>query len=66
MSENAWQRSSFCGGGGNNCIETLLQPQDGIILMRESQVPEATIAATPEQLAAFIQGVKAGEYDHLI
>ncbi|MFE1149861.1 DUF397 domain-containing protein [Streptomyces albidoflavus] len=64
MPENEWQRSSFCGGGGNNCVETL--PQDGVILMRESQVPEATIRMTPEQFAVFVRGVKAGEYDHLI
>ncbi|WEV27046.1 DUF397 domain-containing protein [Streptomyces sp. 71268] len=63
MPENEWQRSSFCGGGGNNCIETL--PQNGLILMRESQDPEAIISVTPKQLAAFIQGAKAGEYDHL-
>ncbi|MBC3991042.1 DUF397 domain-containing protein [Streptomyces buecherae] len=63
MPENEWQRSSFCGGGGNNCIETL--PQNGLVLMRESQDPEAIISVTPEQLAAFIQGAKAGEYDHL-
>ncbi|WP_411129928.1 DUF397 domain-containing protein [Streptomyces sp. x-19] len=64
MPETEWQRSSFCGGGGNNCIETL--PQDGVILIRESQAPTDVIRATPEQLAAFIRGVKAGEYDHLI
>lgn len=45
-------------------METL--PQDGVILMRESQVPEATIRMTPEQFAVFVRGVKAGEYDHLI
>ncbi|WP_436737926.1 DUF397 domain-containing protein [Streptomyces sp. BBFR102] len=64
MPENEWQRSSFCGGGGNNCVETL--PRDGVIFMRESQDPEATIRVTPEQFAVFVRGVKAGEYDHLI
>ncbi|MFB8414110.1 DUF397 domain-containing protein [Streptomyces albidoflavus] len=63
MPGSTWQRSSFCGGGGNNCVET--RSQDGVILLRESDAPEAVVRMPPEQFAAFVRGIKAGEYDHL-
>ncbi|GAA2527115.1 DUF397 domain-containing protein [Streptomyces koyangensis] len=63
MPRSAWQRSSFSGGGGNNCVETRFQ--DGVVLLRESEAPEVVVQMTPEQFAAFVRGVKAGEYDHL-
>lgn len=34
------------------------------ILMRESDDPSAVTATSREKFAAFIQGVKAGEFDH--
>ncbi|MGA4841271.1 DUF397 domain-containing protein [Streptomyces sp. G45] len=64
MPENEWQKSSFCGGGGNNCVE--VRPQAGLIQLRESEDPDTVITTTRERLADFIAGVKAGEYDHLI
>ncbi|MEU5130042.1 DUF397 domain-containing protein [Streptomyces mobaraensis] len=59
-----WQKSSFSGGGGENCVE--LAQHDGNILMRESDEPEAIVATSREKLRAFLMGVKAGEFDHLI
>ncbi|MFE1787614.1 DUF397 domain-containing protein [Streptomyces sp. NPDC059525] len=57
-----WQKSSFSGGNGENCIE--VAQQEGFIVMRESDDPGLIITTTPAKLAAFIQGVKAGEFDH--
>ncbi|MFJ6719658.1 DUF397 domain-containing protein [Streptomyces sp. NPDC091259] len=59
-----WQKSSFSGGGGENCIEVGRQA-DGIV-MRESDDPQAIITTSPAKLAAFIKGVKAGEFDHFV
>ncbi|TVL92468.1 DUF397 domain-containing protein [Streptomyces sp. SAJ15] len=59
-----WQRSSFSGGGGEQCIE-LAQTSDAI-LIRESDDPRAVITTTRSKLDAFISGVKAGEFDHLV
>ncbi|MGC5345767.1 DUF397 domain-containing protein [Streptomyces sp. DT171] len=64
MPETEWQRSSFCGGGGNNCVE--MRPDGAMIHVRESQAPDTVITMTTTQLAALLKGVKAGEYDHLI
>ncbi|MEU5331041.1 DUF397 domain-containing protein [Streptomyces parvus] len=63
-SEIKWQKSSFSGGGGEQCVE--LAENAGAILMRESDDPEVIVQTSPEKLRAFIAGVKAGEFDHLI
>ncbi|KND26023.1 DUF397 domain-containing protein [Streptomyces acidiscabies] len=59
-----WQKSSFSGGDGPQCIEIALR--DGHILMRESDNPTEVITTTPAKLAAFLAGAKAGEFDHFL
>ncbi|MEU6822785.1 DUF397 domain-containing protein [Streptomyces atriruber] len=59
-----WQKSSFSGGGGENCVEVALH--EGAIVMRESDEPGSMITTSPAKLAAFIAGVKNGEFDHLV
>ncbi|MFI8091959.1 DUF397 domain-containing protein [Streptomyces sp. NPDC086080] len=34
-SESAWFKSSYSGGGGDNCIEVALNP--GVVLVRDSK-----------------------------
>lgn len=60
--ELAWQKSSFSSGG--YCVETA--PHDGHVLMRDSKDPDGPwLRFTREEFAAFVKGVKAGEFDHL-
>ncbi|MFI2210247.1 DUF397 domain-containing protein [Streptomyces sp. NPDC020141] len=59
-----WQKSSFSGGNGPNCLE--IAHQDDSVLLRESNTPTTVITTDRAKLAAFIQGVKAGEFDHLL
>ncbi|MFF4330166.1 DUF397 domain-containing protein [Streptomyces sp. NPDC001591] len=59
-----WQKSSFSGGNGENCIE--VGQEAGHIVLRESDDPGLVITTSPAKLAAFIQGVKAGEFDHFV
>ncbi|MGR8009012.1 DUF397 domain-containing protein [Streptomyces hypolithicus] len=56
-----WQKSSF-SGTGEQCVE--IAEHAGEILMRESDDPNAVTATSRTKFAAFIQGVKAGEFDH--
>lgn len=63
-SPTKWQKSSFSGGGGENCVE--VADQDNGILMRESDDPTRIIVTSREKFAAFVQGVKAGEFDHFV
>ncbi|MFE2496563.1 DUF397 domain-containing protein [Streptomyces scopuliridis] len=57
-----WQKSSFSGGGGEQCVE--IAEHNGEILMRESDDPNVVTATSRTKFAAFIAGVKAGEFDH--
>ena len=57
-----WQKSSYSNEGAN-CIY-VAAADDGTIKIRESNAPEVIITTTPDNLRAFIQGVKAGEFDH--
>ncbi|KRV47903.1 toxin-antitoxin system, toxin component [Wenjunlia vitaminophila] len=61
MSEIHWQKSSFCGNGGNSCLE-LARAADAV-LIRESEVPDAVLATSPPVLRALLLGLKAGEFD---
>ncbi|MGW7658568.1 DUF397 domain-containing protein [Streptomyces asiaticus] len=64
MRERTWQRSSFCGGGGNNCIEVAADDSD--IAIRESSEPSAVLHTDRLALRAFIFGVKRGHFDRLL
>ncbi|WP_405613110.1 DUF397 domain-containing protein [Streptomyces sp. NBC_01508] len=63
-----WRKSSFSGGGGDtggNCVEAAALP-DGRIAVRNSKSPEAgTVFFTRTEMAAWLAGVKAGEFDDL-
>ena len=56
-----WQKSAFSGEGAS-CVE--IAAADDVIHIRESDQPHETITTTPTKLKAFIQGIKAGEFDH--
>ncbi|MEV7287724.1 DUF397 domain-containing protein [Streptomyces sp. NPDC093252] len=60
-----WQKSSFSTDAEDtNCLE--LAMHGGEILLRESEDPESIVTTTPAKLAAFLAGVKAGEFDYLV
>lgn len=58
-----WRKSSFSNGsGGNNCVEVM--PMTYGIYVRHSAHPEGRpIDFTRGEWEAFVQGVKAGEFD---
>ena len=59
-----WRKSSFSGGSGGSCVE-VTETADGV-LVRNSKTPEAgTVAFTRRELAAWIAGCKAGEFDDI-
>ncbi|WP_343234876.1 DUF397 domain-containing protein [Streptomyces sp. S4.7] len=55
-------RASFSGGGGEQCVE--IAELNGDILMRESDAPNTITTTSRAKFAAFIAGVKSGEFDH--
>ncbi len=54
--------STFCNFGG--CVEVGQSP-DGSVIVRDSKDAEraVSLAFTNEEWAAFVTGVKAGEFD---
>ena len=63
MHNPTWQRSSFCSGGGNNCIE--VAASENQIAIRESSEPNIALAIRKSALRAFFRGVKAGVFNSL-
>lgn len=60
--EVQWRKPSLCNTGG--CVE--VGDNDGEILVRNSKRPDAGVLEfTRAEMAAFVQGCKAGEFDDL-
>ena len=58
-----WRTSSFSDRG--NCV-AVAELDDGHVAVRNSQQPHAgTLRFSPPVLRAWIEGVKAGEFDQL-
>ncbi|MFJ3217002.1 DUF397 domain-containing protein [Kitasatospora sp. NPDC086801] len=61
MYQDQWQKSSF-SSSSENCVE--VRAVDGAIELRESDEGEVIVRTTAHKFAAFLQGAKAGEFDH--
>ncbi|MFF3001342.1 DUF397 domain-containing protein [Kitasatospora sp. NPDC057940] len=63
MSSSVWQKSSY-SASSDNCVE--VRAADGLIELRESDEGEVIVRTAAHKFAAFLQGAKAGEFDHFI
>ncbi|MFF5537814.1 DUF397 domain-containing protein [Streptomyces cinerochromogenes] len=60
-----WQKGSMSIGDGN-CVEVARLPE-GSVAVRNSRFPEGpALVFTRAELAAFVDGAKKAEFDHLI
>ena len=60
----SWRKSSFSGANGGDCVE--IADTGSTLLVRNSKLVGAgSIPFTRSELAAFIAGCKAGEFDDL-
>jgi hypothetical protein len=58
-----WRRSTFCAN--STCVEIALI--DGAVALRDSKnVGAGVLTYTPEEFRAFVDGVKAGQFDDLL
>jgi Domain of unknown function (DUF397) len=61
-----WQKSQRSNPSGN-CVELAVLPGGAQIAMRNSRDPEGpALIYTPAEIAAFVQGAKDGDFDHLL
>ncbi len=67
VKQPAWQKASISNSQGA-CIEVAPCPAhpDAEVLIRESEDGGNVLSTTRANLAAFIHGVKRGEFDHLV
>ncbi|QNP71063.1 DUF397 domain-containing protein [Streptomyces roseirectus] len=61
--ELRWRKASASADTGA-CIE--IAEEDGHILLRESDDPDVVVQTTRHKLRAFLEGVKAGEFDDFV
>lgn len=57
-----WKRSSYCEGG--HCLE-IREASGDVVAIRNNVVPGEVIFVAKLDFTAFIEGVKAGEFDLL-
>ncbi|MFD0277792.1 DUF397 domain-containing protein [Kitasatospora sp. NPDC127111] len=58
-----WQKPSTGTQDGGNAVEVRVRA-DGMIEIRESDDPDTVVVTTQKKFALWLQGVKAGEFDH--
>lgn len=65
LTDVTWRRSRRSNPSGN-CVEIAVLPDGSGIALRNSRDPEGpALIYTPAEIAAFIQGVRDGEFDDL-
>ncbi|MER7669343.1 DUF397 domain-containing protein [Kitasatospora sp. NPDC096128] len=62
MHQLNWQKSSFSSDQAN-CVE--IASAGELVYIRESDDPATVVTTTRAKLHAWINGAKAGEFDHL-
>ena len=59
-----WRTSSFSGNNGT-CVELAVLPNGHIAVRNSNHPEEGLVLFTRAEMNAWIQGVKAGEFDDL-
>ncbi|WP_327677532.1 DUF397 domain-containing protein [Kitasatospora sp. NBC_00458] len=59
-----WQKGTLDPDASTPCLE--IAGDGDLIRLRESDSPDLVVTTSKAKLRAFILGVKAGEFDHLV
>ncbi|GIE89299.1 DUF397 domain-containing protein [Actinoplanes regularis] len=63
LSGAVWHKSTRSGGNGGDCVEVAAN-LPGIVALRDTKDPDgATLIFTHAEWRAFLEGVRAGEFD---
>jgi hypothetical protein len=63
-SDLTWRKSSYSGANGGDCVEIADTGRD-LLVRNSKRLDSGTIPFTRSEMAAFIAGCKAGEFDDL-
>ncbi|MFB6887894.1 DUF397 domain-containing protein [Kitasatospora sp. NPDC056327] len=58
------QQAAPGGEGGEDTLE--VRTVDGMVELRDTRNDSVVVRTTPRKWAAFVLGVKAGEFDHFV
>ncbi|MFJ2781854.1 MULTISPECIES: DUF397 domain-containing protein [unclassified Kitasatospora] len=61
MAGSVWQKSSR-SAANDTCVK--VRTANGLVELRESDTGDIIVRTTPTKFAKFLQGIKAGEFDH--
>lgn len=65
--EVEWRKSIRSGPVSDNCVQLAPVGDTGAVAMRDSKAPRGPVLVfTREEVEAFVQGAKDGEFDDLI
>jgi hypothetical protein len=57
-----WRKSSYSGGNGGQCVEVAANIP-GVVAVRDSKNPSGSaLVVEPKAFAAFIAGIRAGDF----
>ena len=60
-----WIKATASGGSGGDCVE--MRRQGAVVEVRDSKDPDGPVLRfTPSEVAAWLDGAKKAEFDHLI
>ena len=66
LPEVSWHKSQRSNPSGN-CVELALLPTRADVAIRNSRDPDGpALVCTLDELAAFLGGVRDGDFDHLL
>ena len=62
LSAASWHKSTYSGGGGQNCVEVAVIP--GSVAIRDSKDPSGPVhVVTPEVFRDLVSRIKRGDFD---
>jgi Domain of unknown function (DUF397) len=64
LTSATWRKSTYSSNNGGNCVMVAVN-LPGVVALQDSKNPGPALVVEPEVFAAFVQGIKSGEFSNL-